>query len=280
MDTANKQSYFIGTSVFWILILMIAFSGMTYLSIWSYHNNSVQGIILAVMFTIMIITGILFSKFKIFDLGTWQENSTSFTIGFILWSGIGFFTSLKSILSTPTNQLFSTVAGEMPQLLNYLMTVYVIPISEELFWIVALPYVIFTILDQIGKTWKIASNFIFQMIILVIIGGVSFGAFHIAKLNWAFLFSAFIFRGIMLIIPWIDMKADVFKNIKLFVSFALGAHIANNMFAYGISEGFSLLMSNFFTVGWIIMILFIAIFLTALNNLIEVIFLPKGARNV
>jgi len=279
METTKQPTYNIGTSIFWILILTIAFSGMTYLSIWSYHNNSVQGIILAVMFVTMIIFGIIFSKFEIFSLGTWKENSTSFTIGFLIWGAIGAFQSLKSVLATQPNQLFSTVSGDMPQLLNYLMTVYVIPISEELFWVVALPYVVFSILDQIGKTWKLASNFVFQMVILVIIGGASFGAFHIAKLNWAFLISAFIFRGVMLIVPWSDMKANVFKHTKLIVSFALGAHIGNNMMAYGFAEGFTLLTTNFFTVGWIVILLFIVIFLSALNNLIEVVFLPKGSQN-
>jgi len=275
MESTKNPTYNIGTSIFWILIMMIALSGMVFLCFWAYQNNSVQASILGFMFTFMIFTGIIYSKFEIFSIGTWKENSSSFTLGFLVWSGIGFFTSLKSVLSTPPNQLFSTVSGEMPQLLNYLMTVYVIPISEELFWVVALPYVVFSILDQLGKTWKLASNFIFQLVILVIIAGVSFATFHIAKLNWGFLISAFIFRGIMIAVPWADMKIDAFKNTKLIISFALGAHIANNMFAYGFSEGATLLLTNFFTVGWIVIVLFAVIFLTALNNLIEVLFLPK-----
>lgn len=263
----------IGSSIFWILISLIVFSGMIFLSVWAYQNNSVQGAMLALMFSMMNIFAIIFTRFMIFNIGTWSQNAFSFTLGFLIWASVGAFTDIIksgfSVISTPTNQFFSTVAGEMPQLLSYLMTVYVIPFSEEMFWILGLPVALFTILDIIGKTWKPAKNPFFQMGVIILISGISFAGFHIGKLVWAFLISAFTFRAVLLTIVWAEMRYNVLKGLSIVASFGFGAHVANNMFEWGFRQGLTLLITNFWTIGWIIFVLFGVIFLSAIIYAIE-----------
>lgn len=270
MAKQKKMDFNIGSSIFWILISLIVFSGMIFLSVWAYQNNSVQGAMLALMFSIMNIFAIIFTRFKIFNIGTWSENSLSFTLGFTIWGLVGAIRgNLLSVITTPTNQFFSTVAGEMPQLLDYLMTVFVIPFSEEMFWILGLPVALFTIMDVIAKKWSPAKNPFFQMAIIILVSGISFATFHIGKLVWAFLISAFTFRAVLLTVVWSDMRYDVIKGLAIVASFGFGAHVANNMFEWGFRQGLTLLITNFWTIGWIIFVLFGVIFLSGIIYAVE-----------
>lgn len=264
----EKSDYNIGDSVFWILIVLMVLSGMSYLGIWSYHNNSIQGALLSSMFFAMIISGIVLSRFQIFDMGTWGENTFSFMLGFGLWMLIGSFFGTQSVLSVSQNQLYSTIAGELPELLNFVMNVIVIPISEEIFWMIALPFGLFSIMHTIGKKVDWINNAWFQIFVVCIVGGITFGIFHVSNFFLPFLISAFIFRSTLVILVWGDKMTDWIKPVKLIVAFAVGGHIANNMFAYGLQRSWFIITNYFASIGWMILTLFLVIFISAINYFI------------
>lgn len=273
----EKFNFNIGGSAFWVLIILISILGLSFLGIWSYQNNSVKGAIISFIFFAMIVTGIVLSKFEIFNLGTWGENSLSFTIGFLIWLFIGIFFGTQSILSVSENALFAAIAGELPQLTEFLMNAFVIPISEELFWMVAIPFSIITIMNITAKnkTLSFFENSWFQIFVIVLVSGITFAAFHVGKLFVAFLIAAFLFRASMVVLVYGDMKLDILKPIRLIVSFALGAHIGNNLINYGLRKSWILLTTNFWAIGWIVFALFFIIFLSAINQ----IFTPLASRS-
>lgn len=266
----SELTYNLGSSIFWILLVLISLSGLTYLGIWAYQNNSVKGVTLSFMFFSMIIAGIILSKFELFNMGTWGENASSFTLGFLIWGVVSYFTkNTYSVLSIAENSLFSTIAGELPELLELLMHGFVIPISEELFWLVGMPYAVFSIMNVIGKKVEIFANVWFQIFVAVIVGGVSFAVFHVANAAFRFMVAAFIFRTILIVLTWGDIKADFLKPLDLIVAFGVGAHIGNNLIRYGLSDAFLILSSNFFQIGWLVFGLLAIILLSGISYPIE-----------
>lgn len=265
----DKIDFNIGASSFWILIILVALMSLSFLGIWSYQNNSIKGAIISFIFFAMIVSGILLSKFEIFNIGTFGENSLSFHIGFFFWVTIGSVFGTQSILSVSQNSLFSAIAGELPQLLQFLMTSFIIPISEELFWMAAIPFSIIAIMNIMGTKVDFFKNPWFQIFIIVLISGTTFAAFHVGKAFIAFLIAAFIFRAIMVVIVYGEMKVDLFKPLKLVISFSLGAHIGNNLVNYGLGKSWLLLTSNFLTVGWIVFLIFGIITISAINQIFE-----------
>lgn len=274
---ATKENQFsLGSSAFWILIILVTVIGLGYLGIWSFHNKSVQGIALVVIFFAMIVAGILFSKFEIFNAGSWGANSLSFTIAFFIWVFIGG--SEQSIFSISDNQLFATIASQLPPLTNFIMKAFVIPTSEEMLWMIGIPFAVIGLLNLVsnkkGMEW--AGSIWVQLPIIVIISGVTFAAFHVGKLFLAFLIAAFIFRSIMIIAVIGDMNWNILPWIVIVPAFALGAHIGNNWRDYGFQKGLSLLISAP-EIGWPILVLLGFIVLSAVNE-VAAYFMKKEAE--
>ena len=274
-NESDKDRIIIGGSIFWVFIILVSLMGLSYLGIWAYQNDSVKGATISFIFFAMIITGIVLSKFEIFNIGTWSENCLSFTLGFGIWMAFGLFMGTQSVLSVSQNQYFSAISSELPQLLDFLTTIFVIPISEELFWMIAIPFSLFTIFNLLGKKYPIFSNNILQIFLISIVSGVTFAAFHVGKLIINFLLAAYIFRTIMIVLVYGDQKYDIIKKINLVVAFSLGAHIGNNLINYGFVKGNLILFDNFAAVGWMIYLLFLVIFISGFNKLLEIIFAKK-----
>jgi hypothetical protein len=272
MDTATQSStkdFELGGSIFWILIVLVALGGLSYLGIWSFHNDSVAGGIIASIFFAMIVAGILMSKFEIFSMGTWGENSLSFAIGFAMWATIGAVAGSQSVLSVAENHLFSTIASQLPVLVEVLMNNFVIPIAEEMFWMIAIPWSLISIMNTIGKSKEIFSSPYLQIPVVVIVSGLSFALFHVGKAATYFLIAAFIFRGIVIILVYGDQQLDILKKLNLVVAFSLGAHIANNVSSAGIRETFIILNSNFWSIGWIVYAILLAIIAGSIDQVIK-----------
>lgn len=264
----EHNNFKIGDSAFWVFVILINLIGMTYLSIWSYHNDSLQGALLSFLFFAMIVSSILLSRFKVFDMGTWGENSFSFTAGMFIWMGFAYFFGQGRGLSVAENQLYATIAGDLPEVLNFVMNVIVVPISEELFWMVGLPFGILTIMFIFGKNYPILNNPWVQIFVISVVGGITFAVFHVANLILPFLISAFIFRSALTVFVWGDKLTNFIKPAKIIVSFAVGAHIGNNMMAYGIGNSIMRIQENFMTIGWLVAVFFGVIFLSAINYFI------------
>jgi len=281
-ETATKD---LGGSIFWILIIMLSLGGLTFLALWAYFNNSVKGAIMAFIFFAMVVSGILLSKFEIFNAGTWSQSCFAFVLGNILWLIIGGSkqsVASLSLLSVSKNSLLATIASELPEILEFVMNAFVIPIAEETFWLIGIPFATITMLNVAskGKVFGIdlsfLKNIIVQIIIIALITGISFAGFHIGKLFIAFLIAAFIFRTIMIVLVVGDTKFGLIPGLSLVPAFAIGAHIGNNWGSEGFVRGISLLAGNFWPIGLIVFVLLAAIYLSALNQIVLWVIGAKG----
>ena len=156
-NVADKEIK-IGGSIFWILFSLLSLVWLSYLAIWSYQNNSIKGVVISMIFFAMIISGIVLSRFEIFDLGTWKENAISFSAGFGLWAFINSSFGTQSILSVSQNYLFASISGELPQFIDVLMNGIVVPVAEEFFWMFAIPYAVISILNILEKRYSFFSS--------------------------------------------------------------------------------------------------------------------------
>jgi hypothetical protein len=267
----NKS--FLANSPFYILLIFMVILGLSYLGIWSYINNSVKGAIIFSIFFALTITGVIFSfLYDTIEKSSWTNNCNLFLAGFLIWSLLGLYGGqAKSILSVSTNNLLSSISGEIPQLIDFLSTVFVVPIAEEIFWMITIPFSVITILDiaSKGKTrnfdLKFFGNKWFQLVIIMFISAWTFAEFHVGKQALTFIIAAMIFRGTQIFLVFGDRFFDLFKWVSMALSFSVGAHIGNNWASYGLLKGINLLNNNMFPVGIIIYGFFIICILTTLN---------------
>lgn len=261
----------IGGSIFWILLVFLSLTWLSYLGIWSFQNNSIKGVVISTIFFAMIISGIVLSKFEIFNTGNWRENALSFSAGFGLWALISGSFGTQSLLSVSQNHLFASISGELPQFIDVLMNGIVVPIAEEIFWMFAIPYALISIMNSLGKKYSFFENHYLQLIIVAIIAGLSFAFFHVGKTAFTyFVISAIIFRVIMIFAIFGDKKLDWLKKFNLVSAFAVGGHIANNIFNGGIRTAIIVLQQDPI-VFIIICTFFIIVFGSAIYHLIMLI---------
>ena len=122
------------------------------------------------------------------------------------------------------------------------------------------------LMNIIGKKYAFFKNPVFQIVVIIILTGVTFAFFHVGKLFLSFLVAAFIFRAIQVFFIIGDAKLNFLPFITLLPAFAVGSHIGNNMGAFGIAETVQLLNTNFVSVGWIVYALLIVLFISAFNQ--------------
>jgi len=273
----EKEDFNIGGSIFWILLILISLMGLSYLMLWSFHNNSVRGAVIGTIFITMIISGILLSRSKVFDMSSWTDNALSFTLGFGIWALLGSIFSSQSTVSfsLQQNHLFATIASELPIFTEMIINNFIVPISEELFWMIGIPFALISIMNQIGKRYEIFKNDFLQMGIIIVIAGSTFAAFHIGKAFIAFIIAAIIFRTILIVMVYGDYKFNFLKGINIVVGFAVGAHIANNILDTGFKKTWLVLTTNI-PVTIIILVFFGFILFSAIER---VIMLVRGKDN-
>ena len=264
----NKEDINIGGSIFWILMVLLSLSGLAYLLIWSFHNDSVRGVVISVIFTTLIIAGILLSRMKIFDFYSWGDNALSFTLGFFAWLGLGRLFGTQSILSVSENHLFAAIAADLPQLVEVILNVFIIPIAEEIFWMIGIPFALISVMNELGKKYPLWKNLYLQMFVIIVVASVTFAIFHVGKMFIGFMIAAIVFRTIMIVLIYGEHKFDIIKGINLVVGFAIGAHIANNMISTGIQKTYLVLQTNT-TVFIIVLVFFGVLFLSALNTILR-----------
>ena len=273
----EKNEISIGGSAFWILLSLIAVSTLVFLLIWSFHNNSVKGVVVGLIFISMIFASILFSRLKVFDMAGWGDNTLSMTAGFGIFALTGTIFGNQSVISVPQNFLFSTLASELPQMIEFTMNVFLIPIAEEMFWIVGLPFALFSVLRIFGKSINFFNNKVFQIFVVSTISSLSFAFFHVGKLFIAFIVSAIIFRTLMIVLVYAEHEFNILKGVNLVAGFAVGAHIANNMNSVGFTQSWLIIQSNFFPAGMIIIMIAIIFFGSGIERLISLLLRRKSA---
>lgn len=271
-----KDSPVTTASIFWVGAYLVSLVGLIWIAIWAFFNNSVTGAVIAFIFFMMLVSSFVLSKRTLFQSGTWKQNATSFTLGFMIWIFIG--SNTNSVLSVAQNNLFSTISSQLPQFLEFIMNSFVIPIAEESLWIIALPDVLSFMMNQIGKAYSFFTNKIFQLIVIAVVGAVTFAVFHVGNLGFlAFLIAAMLFRTIMIFFVVGDQSLDAIPFVTIVPAFAVGAHIGNNLAQFGVGKGVNLLMQNI-EIGWLIFGIFIIIFLSAIDSIIGLVTSVAGGK--
>jgi len=260
---------------FWIFTTLIAIGTFVYILIWSFQNNSAKGIAIGSIFLAMIFAGLifaLFSKQTLFDKSTWGDNSLSFTLGFVIWSLLGSIASL-SVISLPKQYLFASISSELPQLLEFAVNGILVPIAEEVFWMIALPFSLIFIMNSLGKEDSFWRNKYFQIAVIMLIGATTFAYFHVGALALTgFIIIAMFFRSVMVVSVYADQEFNWLSRINLVPSFAIGAHMANNLSTYGWAQIKLIMFSNFFPAGLIIIIFFAIMFISGFERILSLIF--------
>lgn len=250
-------------SIFWLIFILLSFSGLIYLGIWGFHNSSVKAIAISTIFSIIIIFSLVITRFKVFDVETsFIKSCASYTWGFLLFvfiagtikvlQGGNFFFSIFSAFQLPKQSLFATISGELPIFWDKYVNNFTIPVAEELFWLIALPIGVVWILNSLAQVDKLSwlDNNIVQLIFIIIISSVSFAIFHVGSIQlMAFIISAIVFRSVLIMMVYVDMKYDIFPALALLFSFGLGAHQANNIMTDGLMNFIVVMQSNWFGVG-------------------------------
>lgn len=269
MKQQSSPQSILGGSIFWILVILVSLAGLIYLGIWAYHNNNVQAIAILSIFGIMILSGVILSRFEIFNSGTWTQNSFWFLIGFALYAFL-LSSGSKSVLSLTQNGLFASISSQLPLELEFTFNTYIIPIAEEIFWMIGIPYSVNSILELIGIKFAPAKNIFVKLIIIGAISAVTFAYFHVAKVFFLFLIGAMIFRLFMVLSvigePALAGRFRALRFLMIVPAFSLGAHIGNNWAdksqGPGLMGGVQILIANPVT-GIIVGVFFLAMIISA-----------------
>jgi hypothetical protein len=279
---SSQSNESLGGTIFWIVMIAVAIASLLYLGIWAYFEDSIKGGIIFNIFFSMITGGIILAisafiilvvlgKTTFYAFGTWTQNCISFTIGFLLYTILGSIAgaSSKSILAISQNRLFATIASDLPQELEFVMNSFLIPIAEEIFWMIGIPMLAMAICRLIAKSNQslaILDDKYAKVGIAATISAVTFAAFHVGQYgNSSFAVGAFIFRFIMVVVVYADVVGEFWQRFTLAMSFSLGAHIGNNITDFGIANAWFQITSNFWPIGFIIMTIAILIIGTNFN---------------
>lgn len=259
-------------SIIWIVFTLLAISSLIYLGIWSYHNDSVKGIAIVTIYSLMILSSLVLTQLEPFRQKiSFTAASLYFTIGFwgyglLIWVADFFKSGAYSFISIGESSLFATISGELPLFWKTALDTVLVPVSEELFWLFGLPITMMYILDIIAEKYEIMDHPWFRVGIIAVVAGISFALFHTAKIFLGFIFAASMYRIIMTVIYWGDREADLFKGVAIASTIVLGAHIGHNVFDLGFIGSVSVLATGVF--GWLIMLFMGVIFIVSIDKLI------------
>lgn len=275
-DDNNFKLRVLGLSPFWLLISLLALGSFVFLSISALQNDNLLLAITVLVMFIIFISGLVLSGLKVEDDASWGSNTLSMTLGFVawtLWLELGNLGAQQSVIFQPLgqNHLFATISGELPLITEVVSNALLIPIAEEMFWAVGLSYTIIRVMNGFSKKYSFLGKPWLQILVVVIISGLSFAYFHVGSASLAgFVIAAIIFRTVLLVSVYADKYYDYIKWLGLTLAFTLGAHFANNIAQYGYSNTIAALQTE--PVVLVIVLLFFGtVFVSGLNHLISII---------
>ena len=254
---------------FYIILFSIAFIGLVYMMLLGVPANNPGLILVSIIFIVLLIMGLIVAgnRFKTME-ETLSESAQGFTLMFFLWFAllqIKNVFSIFSIFTFPVQSTLATIQESIPPFWAMINTVFMAPTNEEVYWF-AIAIAIFGAMNMIGKEIKIFKNQIFQFLMVLLIGMITFAAFHTSQGSLMFYISAMVFRGLMIVLLFGDKKYDIIPKFRMTLAALIGAHMANNISAYGLINTVNMLMSNVF--GIIIIIIFAGIFAYGIRGLL------------
>lgn len=253
--------------IFWAMCIIFSFVGLAYMIGLGITTHNAQMTLIALMFGTMLTFSLVISNFISKDTFfketySFTKVTTSFLIGFVSWFAFATIStaSKQSIFSTFTisNQnLLASVSSQMPPIWGWFINCVSAPIVEEAFFLIALPSMLFYIIFQIKEEFPP----IVALLIVLPMAAISFRIFHTGQSGAVlsvFGIAAIIFRSIQIFLRYSGSKAFDFIPLPVCASFAVGAHMANNMVSSGISKVWTLVIFEpigFITIGILLIFL-------------------------
>jgi len=228
-------------SVFLLVLLFYGFISFLYLAIKSIVvSNSVLGSIIAVTFMIMMIVSLIFTGKQI--MGE-EKDLVSSTFGFFGGLILVFVIAglSKVMLLLNRQSLMSLISSQLSAAEDFRLNAISVPVAEELLWLITIPMFVILLLNAASQ-WKRLEwleNKWVQLIVVILVSGLSFALFHVGqirggfvdKATLTFLVSAFVFRAVLLILVSEPGEKAV-KWLDVTTMAAIGAHIGNNWATY------------------------------------------------
>lgn len=279
-----------GGQAFWIGWLLVALIPLAWLSNWGYQNGSLAAFAISVIFLLLIIITLALKLFtKLWQPNESEDGSTKTTtfsqqsLSAVLGGLFGILIiklsqwTTFSLLALPRQEVLAALGGNLPLFWNKFVNVIGASFAEEMFFLVALPFLIFMILEWVGSVFSPAKNPWFQILVVSVIVGPLFAWFHVGSAGVvAFLIAAAIFRIVNIVFVHGDRLLNIVPFASLTISFSFFMHMFNNIWALG---GFGEFLSVMATqpVGWVVIAFLSVTFIAALNQ-IRVIITGKNRQ--
>ncbi len=259
---------------FYLVLFGIAMLGLGYMMLTGVPTNNIGLIAVSLIFGFLFLSGFVLSKDSLdTSTETFTKSAQGWLIGIISWilvMNLNVLSSLFNIFTFPTQSTLATITEQISPFWNFINTVLMAPIVEELFWGIGLPLGLFAMLNAMGVEFKFLKNIYLQFIIVIGIGAFTFASFHTSATLVGFYIAAMFFRAIQTVLVYGDQQFDIIKGYSVPYSFLVGTHMANNVSSFGLMRAYTVLISEPF--GLIILGIFILITVIALRGFIKTIF--------
>ena len=252
-----KNSTLFNTPLGIFLLLQASFASLLFIwfMLYGYVGDNPAVIFVSQIMVIMILVG-LFASNSSKQLGqkaTWGQVNFSYLLGNLVIFVMNIIPAF-SFIKLQQNSLFSLIGGEVPTILQVLVTTVGASVSEELIWTVAIVTVFFASISVIFKKDSIIRNSWVSLILLSIILVPTFAYFHVGMVgSVSFLISAMIFRLILTSASIGDWKLNLIAFVSVYFPFNFGAHLMNNVMTIGISDWIAILSTHPFGIAFLFM---------------------------
>ena len=256
-----------------ILFFLFVFISLGFIMLSGVPENLPGMILVAVIFGLLFLFGLYLSSGFFREMSTkitFYTSTMSFTAGFFVWFVLVNLKHLSSIFDVfrfPTQSALATIQEQIPPFWGFVNTVLMAPIVEEMFWGVAIPIALFTIMDALSEIMPFFKRLALQFLVVLVVAGYTFAVFHTSATQMGFFIACIIFRSVQIILLHGDRKLDIIPQFAVTYSFIVGAHMANNLSVYGLGNAYNILISS--TYGQITMIFFVAIFAVGVSGFLR-----------
>lgn len=231
-----------GGSAFYIIVVLSAMVGLTYLMLKGFALENMRMVVIGAIFLLMLLFATLINIKTLFgEQRSFGAVIGMFWLGFLAWYTIAYLAvsrpqSMFSSFSIHGQVMLSNVSQQLPPIADFFVNVISAPITEELFFLLTLPLLLFYLAGRIRPDFE--KEPLLKAVVAVIVFAITayiFVEFHTgqAGLLSAFGIAALVFRSIQLALFHGNELFKVLPGTDMLASFAIGAHMANNLAATG-----------------------------------------------
>lgn len=271
-------------------MIFLSVIGLSYIALWGFFNHSIQAGFITIIFGFLLLISLFVALLVLISNGVkqgikkdfsinraWRRPCLSFLVFFLIQSLIIYFSGKGGDLSFVTlqkNRLFSLFSTQVPLVADFFINVIMVPIIEELFFLFAIPQIIFMTLNRLSKKWSFMCNKIFQLFVAILVSSILFALFHVGKQEVMFIISAIVIRTIIIILFWGDLFLNFIWFAEILASGMVGIHIGNNWGIYGFINGILILSTVYW--GWLLLLLFVIMIISAADYIFDVLKITTG----